>query len=40
VNWKHPENGSEELDNGAVQQPNRRSKPDRQREHGQESKAQ
>jgi hypothetical protein len=35
VNWKHPENGSEELDNGAVQQPDRRSKPDRQREHGQ-----
>ena len=35
VNWKHAENGSVELDNGAVQQRDRRNKPDRQREDGQ-----
>lgn len=35
VNGKHAENGSEELDNGAVQQRDRRNKPDRQREDGQ-----
>ena len=35
ANWKHPENGSEELDNGAVQQRDRGNKPDRQGEDGQ-----
>ena len=35
VNWKHAENDSEELDNGAVEQRDRRNKPDRQREDGQ-----
>jgi hypothetical protein len=35
VNWKHAENGSEELDNGAVQQRDRRNKSDRQREDSQ-----
>jgi hypothetical protein len=35
VNWKHAENGSEELDNGAVQHRDRRNKPDNQREDGQ-----
>jgi hypothetical protein len=35
VNWKHTENGSEELDNGAVQHRDRRNKPDNQREDGQ-----
>jgi hypothetical protein len=35
VNGKHAENDSKELDNGAVQQRERRNKPDRQREDGQ-----
>jgi ATP-dependent DNA ligase len=29
VNWEHAENDSEELDNGAVEQRDRRNKPDR-----------
>jgi hypothetical protein len=35
VNRKHAENGSEELDNGAVQHRDRRNKPDNQGEDGQ-----
>jgi hypothetical protein len=35
VNWKHAENGNEELDDSAVHQRERSNKPDNQSEDGQ-----